>query len=268
MSERTFIMVKPDGVQRGLVGDIIARFEGKGFQLLALRQMRPSREHLEKHYADLSSKDFFGSLIDYMASSPVVAMVWAGDGAVKEGRKMLGATKPSESAMGTIRGDYCIDIGRNVCHGSDSVESAEHEIALWFPDGLAPWSHHSASWVSEAAAASAAPSTGTGAAERAPARRTTPSTLWLRGREDAVEAVAKLVQRIVSGEAISTVLPSAGKAEPRQKKQRGGRRKKTGGAGGAKGAKGGKGGKGAKGGAKGGEGGGRRRARGGGKQTG
>jgi len=149
MAERSFIMIKPDGVQRGIVGSIVARFEAKGFQLLALRQMRPSREHLEKHYADLSSKGFFASLIDYMASSPVVAMVWAGDGVVKEGRKMLGATKPSESAMGTIRGDYCIDIGRNVCHGSDSVESAEHEIALWFPDGVAAWSHHSGSWVSE-----------------------------------------------------------------------------------------------------------------------
>ena len=149
MAERSFIMIKPDGVQRGIVGSIVARFEAKGFQLLALRQMRPSREHLEKHYADLSSKGFFASLIDYMASSPVVAMVWAGDGVVKEGRKMLGATKPSESAMGTIRGDYCIDIGRNVCHGSDSVESAEHEIALWFPDGLEAWSKHSNPWVSE-----------------------------------------------------------------------------------------------------------------------
>ena len=130
-AERTFIMVKPDGVQRGIVGSIVSRFEAKGFQLLSLRQMSPSREHLEKHYADLSGKGFFASLINYMASSPVVAMVWAGDGVVAEGRKMLGATKPSESAMGTIRGDYCIDIGRNVCHGSDSVESAEHEITLW-----------------------------------------------------------------------------------------------------------------------------------------
>ena len=149
MSERTFIMVKPDGMQRGLVGDIIARFEVKGFQLLALRQMRPSREHLEKHYADLRSKGFFSSLIDYMASSPVVAMVWAGDGVVNEGRKMLGATKPSESAMGTIRGDFCIDIGRNICHGSDTVENAEKEIALWFPEGTNAWTSHSQSWIYE-----------------------------------------------------------------------------------------------------------------------
>ena len=149
MAERSFIMIKPDGVQRGLVGHIVARFEAKGFQLLALRQMRPSREHLEKHYADLSSKGFFASLIDYMASSPVVAMVWAGDGVVKEGRKMLGATKPADSALGTIRGDFCIDVGRNLCHGSDAVESAEKEIALWFPEGLQDWSSHSNAWVYE-----------------------------------------------------------------------------------------------------------------------
>ena len=151
-AERTFIMVKPDGVQRGIVGSIVSRFEAKGFQLLSLRQMSPSREHLEKHYADLSGKGFFASLINYMASSPVVAMVWAGDGVVAEGRKMLGATKPSESLMGTIRGDFCIDIGRNVCHGSDGPDAAEHEIALWFPEGVASYDAHSASWISEAAA--------------------------------------------------------------------------------------------------------------------
>ena len=132
-------MIKPDGIQRGLIGRIVMRFEAKGFQMLALRQMTPSREHLEKHYADLSSKSFFASLIDYMMSSPVVAMVWAGDGVVKEGRKMLGATKPSESAMGTIRGDYCIDIGRNVCHGSDSVDSAERGVRRrWRDPGRLP----------------------------------------------------------------------------------------------------------------------------------
>eukprot|EP00937_MAST-01D_sp_MAST-1D-sp2_P003054 g3054.t1 len=142
-------MVKPDGVQRGLVGGVVARFEAKGFELVALRQMVPSRAHLEKHYADLASKPFFPGLIDYMESGPVVAMVWAGDGVVAEGRKMLGATKPSESEMGTIRGDYCIDIGRNVCHGSDSAVSAEAEIALWFPHGLERWQQHSGPWVCE-----------------------------------------------------------------------------------------------------------------------
>eukprot|EP00937_MAST-01D_sp_MAST-1D-sp2_P006493 g6493.t1 len=150
--ERSFIMVKPDGIQRGLVGRIIARFESKGFQLVALRQSSPSREHLQQHYADLAAKAFFPDLIEYMTSGPVVAMVWQGDGVVAEGRKMLGATKPSESEMGTIRGDYCVDIGRNVCHGSDSAASAQCEMALWFPDGVAEWRAHSAAWVVEPSA--------------------------------------------------------------------------------------------------------------------
>jgi len=149
MTERTYIMIKPDGVQRGLVGSIVARFEAKGFKLLALKQASPAREHLERHYADLSAKKFFPSLIEYMASAPVVAMVWEGEGVVAEGRKMLGATKPSDSLLGTIRGDFCIDIGRNVCHGSDCVEAAEAEIALWFPEGVNAYGDHSAPWVYE-----------------------------------------------------------------------------------------------------------------------
>jgi nucleoside-diphosphate kinase len=150
-------MIKPDGVQRGLVGSVIARFEAKGFKLCALKQASPSVEHLAAHYEDLSGKKFFRSLIEYMASAPVVAMVWQGAGVVAEGRKMLGATKPSESLMGTIRGDFCIDIGRNVCHGSDGPDAAEHEIALWFPEGVNTYEDHSAAWISEAAAAAAAP---------------------------------------------------------------------------------------------------------------
>eukprot|EP00341_Mesodinium_pulex_P013632 CAMPEP_0116948060 /NCGR_PEP_ID=MMETSP0467-20121206/38076_1 /TAXON_ID=283647 /ORGANISM="Mesodinium pulex, Strain SPMC105" /LENGTH=156 /DNA_ID=CAMNT_0004632397 /DNA_START=60 /DNA_END=530 /DNA_ORIENTATION=+ len=148
-AERTFIMIKPDGVQRGLVGDIIGRFEKKGYKLVALQQMTPSKEHLEKHYADLSKKGFFAGLISYMLSGPVVAMVWEGQNAVVTGRKMLGATHPKDSAPGTIRGDYCIDIGRNVCHGSDSVDSANAEISLWFPAGVASYEDHSAPWVYE-----------------------------------------------------------------------------------------------------------------------
>ena len=142
-------MVKPDGVQRGLVGEIIKRFERKGYKLAALKMVTPSKEHLEQHYADLSSKPFFPSLVAYMASGPVVAMVWEGVNVVLEGRKMLGATKPSESALGTIRGDFCVEVGRNVCHGSDAVESANKEIALWFPEGLNEWSNHSETWVYE-----------------------------------------------------------------------------------------------------------------------
>merc|ERR1711983_669146 len=130
--ERTFIMIKPDGVQRGLVGEIIKRFEQKGFKLVAIRMMRPGKEHLEEHYADLAKRPFFPGLVKYMDSGPVVAMCWEGDGAVKTGRVMLGETNPKDSKPGTIRGDYCIQVGRNICHGSDAVESANHEIKLWF----------------------------------------------------------------------------------------------------------------------------------------
>ena len=148
--ERTFIMIKPDGVQRGLIGQIISRFETKGFKLVAMKLNSPTREHLERHYADLSSKGFFAGLINYMASGPVCCMVWEGDNAVKTGRKMLGATKPFDSEPGTIRGDFCIDVGRNVIHGSDSVESANKEIALWFkPEELVSWVDHSHKWVYE-----------------------------------------------------------------------------------------------------------------------
>lgn len=142
-------MIKPDGVQRGLVGEIIKRFESKGYLLVAMKLTSPSKAHLEKHYEDLKGKKFFPGLIDYMASGPVVAMVWEGKGAVKEGRRMLGATMPSESAMGTIRGDFCIEVGRNICHGSDSVESANKEIALWFPEGLSEWTSCQKTWVYE-----------------------------------------------------------------------------------------------------------------------
>ena len=148
--ERTYIMIKPDGVQRGLIGQIITRFETKGFKLVAMKLAQPGREQFEKHYSDLSSKPFFGGLVDYASSGPVCCMVWEGDNAVLTGRKMLGATKPFDSEPGTIRGDFCIDVGRNVIHGSDSVESANKEIALWFEDKeLVDWTSHSEKWVYE-----------------------------------------------------------------------------------------------------------------------
>ena len=143
------IQIKPDGVQRGIVGEIIKRFEAKGFKLIAMKLTAPGKEHMEKHYADLAGKKFFPGLIAYMTSGPVVAMVWEGKGAVATGRKMLGATMPSESNPGTIRGDLCIEVGRNICHGSDSVESAEKEIALWFPEGVAQWESCQQAWVYE-----------------------------------------------------------------------------------------------------------------------
>merc|ERR1712178_330021 len=148
--ERTYIMIKPDGVQRGIVGNIIARFEAKGYKLVAMKMAMPGKAHMEKHYADQSSKKFFPGLIEYMTSGPVVCMVWQGMDAVVTGRKMLGATKPVDSEPGTIRGDMCIDVGRNICHGSDAVESAEKEIALWFkPEELCTWEDHSKPWVYE-----------------------------------------------------------------------------------------------------------------------
>ena len=108
--ERSFIMIKPDGVQRGLVGEIIKRFEQKGFKLVAIRMMRPGLDHLKAHYADLSARPFFPGLVSYMDSGPVVAMCWEGDGVVKTGRLMLGETNPRDSKPGTIRGDYCIQV--------------------------------------------------------------------------------------------------------------------------------------------------------------
>jgi len=148
--ERTFIMVKPDGVMRGLVGKIITRFEEKGLKLVAMKFMQASEEHLKLHYADLSSKPFFAGLVKYMSNGPVCAMAWEGNQAAKYGRLILGATHPQDSAMGTVRGDFCVDIGRNVCHGSDSPESGAKEIALWFKDEeLISWTSPSDPWVYE-----------------------------------------------------------------------------------------------------------------------
>uniref|UniRef100_A0A914C017 Nucleoside diphosphate kinase n=1 Tax=Acrobeloides nanus TaxID=290746 RepID=A0A914C017_9BILA len=130
--ERTFIAIKPDGVQRGLVAKIIAVFEQRGYKLVAIKMVCPSREHLEVHYDDLRGKPFFQGLIEFMKSGPIVAMVWEGLDVVRQGRKLLGATNPLESEPGTIRGNFAIDTGRNVCHGSDSVKSAKREIAHWF----------------------------------------------------------------------------------------------------------------------------------------
>ena len=132
--ERTYVMVKPDGVQRGLVGTIIQRFENRGYKLVALKMVTPTRQLLEEHYSDLKSKKFFPSLMDYMQMGPVVAMVWQGLAVVSTGRKIVGATNPLDSTPGTIRGDYCIDTGRNIIHASDKVEAAEAEIKLWFTE--------------------------------------------------------------------------------------------------------------------------------------
>uniref|UniRef100_A0A803NH83 nucleoside-diphosphate kinase n=1 Tax=Cannabis sativa TaxID=3483 RepID=A0A803NH83_CANSA len=141
--EQTFIMIKPDGVQRGLVGEIISRFEKKGFTLRGLKFITVDSAFAEKHYADLSAKPFFSGLVEYIVSGPVVAMVWEGKNVVTTGRKIIGATNPAESAPGTIRGDFAIDIG------SDSAENGRKEIALWFPEGVAEWQSSLHSWIYE-----------------------------------------------------------------------------------------------------------------------
>ncbi|CAM8914129.1 hypothetical protein QQ045_031472 [Rhodiola kirilowii] len=147
--EQTFIMIKPDGVQRSLVGEIISRFEKKGFTLRGLKLINVDSAFAEKHYADLSAKPFFNGLVEYIVSGPVVAMVWEGKNVVKTGRTIIGATNPAASAPGTIRGDFAVDIGRNVIHGSDSVESANKEIALWFPEGVVEWKSSLSAWIYE-----------------------------------------------------------------------------------------------------------------------
>jgi len=147
--ERTYIMIKPDGVQRGLIHKVIERFEQRGFYLKAMKMQMVTKEHAEKHYADLSSKPFFAGLVTYMCSGPVVCMVWEGKDVVKTGRKIIGATNPLASEPGSLRGDFCIEVGRNVIHGSDAVESAQHEIGLWFPEGVCEYEHALQKWIYE-----------------------------------------------------------------------------------------------------------------------
>ena len=131
---KTFVMIKPDGVQRGLVGEVIKRIERKGLKIVAMKMMKVSEELASKHYAEHKEKPFFKSLLDYITSGPVVAMVVEGKDAVKVVRTLVGATNPIEALPGTIRGDYGMDIGRNVIHASDSLESAEREISLFFDE--------------------------------------------------------------------------------------------------------------------------------------
>ncbi|XP_069381642.1 nucleoside diphosphate kinase B-like [Paralichthys olivaceus] len=130
--ERTFIAVKPDGVQRGLCGEIIKRFEQRGFKLVAGKFLQASEDHMKKHYLDLKDTPFYAGLCKYMSSGPILAMVWEGQNIVKLARMMLGETNPADSKPGSIRGDLCINIGRNIIHGSDTVENAKTEIDLWF----------------------------------------------------------------------------------------------------------------------------------------
>lgn len=148
--ERTFIAIKPDGVQRGLVGEIIGRFERKGFTLVGLKLLNVSQELAESHYAVHRERPFFKGLVEYITSGPVVAMVWEGDGVVAAARKLIGATNPLTAEPGTIRGDLAINIGRNLIHGSDAIETAQQEIGLWFRDAeLAAWEPTLTPWLHE-----------------------------------------------------------------------------------------------------------------------
>jgi nucleoside-diphosphate kinase len=133
--ERTFIMVKPNGFARGLVGEVIARFERRGLELRAMKLMRIPRDLAERHYAEHREKPFFGELVDFITSGPVVAMVWEGNEAITVARTMMGATDPVKAAPGTIRGDFATVMAENVVHGSDGPESAAREIGLFFAAG-------------------------------------------------------------------------------------------------------------------------------------
>ena len=148
--ERTFLAVKPDGVQRHLVGEIISRYEAKGFKLVGLKLLQPTRELAEKHYAVHKERPFFAGLVDFITSGPLVAMVWEGDGVVASARKIIGATNPLTAELGTIRGDYGANIGRNIIHGSDAIETAQTEIALWFQtEELVDWKPSLTAWIYE-----------------------------------------------------------------------------------------------------------------------
>lgn len=147
--ERTFIAIKPDGVQRNLIGEVIGRFERKGFKLVGLKMMQVTRDLAEKHYGEHKGKPFFDGLVSYITSGPIVAMAWEGKNVVASARLMIGATKPQEAAPGTIRGDLAVDIGRNVVHGSDSPASAERELALFFGGDLLDWTPGGNAWIWE-----------------------------------------------------------------------------------------------------------------------
>ncbi|HEX5924416.1 MAG TPA: nucleoside-diphosphate kinase [Baekduia sp.] len=131
---RTLILVKPDAFARGLTGEILARFERKGLKIAALKLVQTPRETAETHYAEHAERPFFGELVDFITSAPLVAAVLEGDGVVKASRQLIGATNPLEANTGSIRGDFAIEVGQNLVHGSDSDESAEREIGIWFPE--------------------------------------------------------------------------------------------------------------------------------------
>lgn len=150
MSERTLVIVKPDAVQRGLVGAILTRLEARGLKLAALKYLAVPRTLAERHYGEHLGKPFYGGLIEYITSGPVVVGVFEGKEAVAAVRASVGATNPANAQPGTIRGDWAIEIGRNLVHASDGPEAARKEIALWFEPGeLVDWTRDQERWISE-----------------------------------------------------------------------------------------------------------------------
>ena len=148
--DRTLVLLKPDAVQRGLAGEIINRLERRGFKLVAMKMLRVTEELAHRHYEDHVGKPFFKGLVKFITSSPIVAMVVEGENAVEVVRNTMGVTSPSDAAPGTIRGDLALTIGANLIHGSDSVESARREIALYFsPDEIIDYSRDIDSWIIE-----------------------------------------------------------------------------------------------------------------------
>jgi nucleoside-diphosphate kinase len=146
--EKTFLMVKPDGVQRNLIGEIVARFEKKGFKLAGAKLMQISKDLAEEHYGEHKERPFFGELVDFITSGPVFAMVWEGENVIATARQMMGATNPNDAAPGTIRGAYGVTVGKNIIHGSDSKESAEREIGLFFnEDDVLSYSKDGDNWI-------------------------------------------------------------------------------------------------------------------------
>ncbi len=149
-NERTFVMIKPDGLQRGLIGEIISRFEKKGLKLVAMKLVSVSKELAEKHYGIHKDKPFFVPTVKYITSSPVVAMILEGNNAIDLVRTMMGKTNPQDAAMGSIRGDFGQFIGRNIVHGSDGIDTAEFEINLWFkPEEIANYTRIDEVWLRE-----------------------------------------------------------------------------------------------------------------------
>ena len=148
--EHTLILVKPDGVQRGLIGEIIGRFERRGLKLIGMKFLKMSESLARRHYAVHEGKPFYEDLVQYITSGPVVAMVWEGNNAIEAARNAIGATNPSKAAAGTIRGDLGMEIGRNLVHGSDSPENGQKEKAIFFEDAeLVEWDRVTESWIRE-----------------------------------------------------------------------------------------------------------------------